>query len=154
MRKKLRDILRIYLYWCVHLRWCKYYNLCLRSYKINKIADIVIATIVRNIEWKQWQGPYLDRIEITNTRISWSNRRRNNDSRIDRIDFDNSLESMTYIRFCIFPILFLVAWRIDGIQVFRKQNRFPQEISKKLDEYWNSYKVLHVHTSTYMYIIY
>ncbi|XP_012346399.1 cathepsin L1 isoform X1 [Apis florea] len=45
-----------------------------------------------------------------------------------------------YIRFCIFPILFLVAWSIDGIRVFGKQNRFPQEISKKLDEYWNSYK--------------
>ncbi|XP_076175590.1 cathepsin L4 isoform X2 [Ptiloglossa arizonensis] len=35
----------------------------------------------------------------------------------------------------------LVALCIDGIQVFDAQKRFPPEISEKLNEYWNSYKI-------------
>ncbi|XP_043508161.1 cathepsin 8-like isoform X5 [Frieseomelitta varia] len=44
------------------------------------------------------------------------------------------------LRLCALSILLLTVWNIDGIQVFGEQKRFPQEISEKLDEYWNLYK--------------
>ncbi|XP_017758137.1 PREDICTED: cathepsin L1-like [Eufriesea mexicana] len=46
-----------------------------------------------------------------------------------------------YIRLCVLVVLFLEVCVTRGIQMFDKQNRFPQEISRKLDEYWNSYKI-------------
>lgn len=45
-------------------------------------------------------------------------------------------------RLCVLLVLLLAIWGNYGIQVFDKQNRFPQEVSERLDEYWNLYKVL------------
>ncbi|XP_071863674.1 cathepsin L4 isoform X1 [Bombus fervidus] len=44
------------------------------------------------------------------------------------------------LRLCVLLVLLLAIWDIYGIQVFDKQKRFPQEVSERLDEYWNLYK--------------
>ncbi|KOC59356.1 Cathepsin J [Habropoda laboriosa] len=46
-----------------------------------------------------------------------------------------------YLWYSTLAIILLATWRIDGIQVFAEQNRFPPEVAEKLDEYWNAYKV-------------
>lgn len=84
------------------------------------------------------------RFEITNTRTSRSNYTGNNDRVLSTrfIVRCISIRSTMYPRFAVFAVLFFLAVCVTrGIQVFGKQNRFPQEISRKLDEYWNSYKV-------------
>nr|XP_034189227.1 cathepsin L1 [Osmia lignaria]XP_034189228.1 cathepsin L1 [Osmia lignaria]XP_034189230.1 cathepsin L1 [Osmia lignaria] len=45
------------------------------------------------------------------------------------------------IRFSKFATVLITIWSIGGSRrVFGKEQRFPPEISAKLDEYWNSYK--------------
>ncbi|XP_012136370.1 cathepsin L4 isoform X2 [Megachile rotundata] len=42
------------------------------------------------------------------------------------------------LRFSKFPIVLIAIWSV--LRVFGKEQRFPPEISAKLNEYWNSYK--------------